>query len=1752
MMGYAGAAFGMSAGITMLGVPGMVGMGAMIIGGNMALLVGGAMLISSVFKPSVPSTPSIDNIASGSTTYSWNSMGNANQEGGSVPVVYGTLRITPQIIGKYITVEGDIQYLHILLAIGEGPFNYINNLQLNDTDIALFSGITLENRLGLNTQSVVEDFINTWRDTSVGKTLSTDTTVWTTMVTSGNAVSSLNIGIVFPSGLYHVNDRGGFDNYSVQLAVEIQKVGDNTWTNLTNSIYNYDYEEIYVDKNPTKVWVNTLEDVCYWEADNIGPYDVYRRAFGSSTATYINQITNLPAGITTRAVWPGTSALYQHSDLLNSGIQLAWSKKISTTTSTYYTYTDSSATAIRKTIRASGLPEGQYNVRVRFYNTPSTGSRYGSSCVVEYLQETISDQFSYPNTGLLAVKIKATDQLSGGMPKITCIASRTTGQYGRLDNPAWAALDLLTNTRYGAGVPMDSSRIDFQSFQDWADYCTQENFTCNIILDQTVNLSQSMQLLGQLGRGAVMQYGSKFVAVTDKPNTLPVQGFLFSMGNIVQNSFSESFLPLKDRANVIEVTYWDADNNYQQTVLQVTQGNYDLVGQVNKVSLNLLGCVSKEQALRQAKYHLNQNRYLTVTASWDASIDAIYCKVGDIVNVAHDVPEWGASGRILGFTSANTVKLDRTDISITSDTDYYLQISNGNTDEQVYTKVLAINNGIVTTQDSFDLNAVAPEYSVYAIGPVNRHAKKMRIVSIVTKGDLTRTLTALEYNENVYADSINLPAPVYINNLKTRNLVVSDYIRYGTAGSIETVVQLNWYGASLSYKIYYKKSSDTTYTYAGTSRNSTFEINGLEDKVSYDFKVDNVMVTYTVVGKSGVPDVVTNLTGSESGNVFTLNWAYPYKPLDFKQFLIYHNDVLLDSTTAFTYTTALIYTTTSYSFQLAVEDMFGNISDKVSVLIPLTPVPSVTGLTGNITGGILNLTWTYLSKPTDFAYYNIYSMGNYIGNSTGESFSTNAMSYAIGTVQNFYVTVFDSSGNQSADMHIDIHITAGAISNVTYTYTDTAILLKWVNTAGSYLADHYTVSINGRTLQTATTECLIPVDWSGTLQASIVATDTAKNTYSATSGLTITNPATPVVIGTVNSTSGIDFTWTVTKGSLAIKEYKINYNGNTLVTKDAKYFVPIKVQGSYNLQVTAVDMAGNESAIGSKVITIGMPSITNITASTTSSLLNLVWGTTGGTFSVNNWKVEYAGTTSYVSQQTITINPYWVGDMTFTITPIDIAGNIGIPMQFTHTILVPKVPVVTSEIVGKDVVFNVVQAANTFAIAKMQVSYDSVVIDIGLDSASWTLPIFWKGTKSFNFVSIDTHGNRSTTSTKDIVISVSSITNVTAEVIDNNILLRWTSAEGTLPIDSYIISKGDTYGTAAAIGNRKGTFTTTFESESGEYTYWVTPVDTAGNLGSYYYVRATVSQPPDFVLNILWVSDWGSTTGSNYRVYGNDAALPINTSIAYKDHFTTYSWSTAQDQVTAGYPLWLTPSITTATYTEIFNYGTVLGNTNITLTDPLVSVSGSGTYTMSRTMYTSKDGTTYTAHPADVTMLFLADIQYVKVVYTFTTSDAKTLLTVGKYTLRLDSKIKNDAGSDTALSYNTTWSRTNSTYTVTSNAHGLVTGDNIIVTSDSTSHVPVNSKLTVTVVDVNTFTVTFTSSGNATGSGTYVRDVVECDFNVAFVDVTSITVTASGSAPIIALYDFVDIPNPTKFYVRLFDNNGNRIAGSFSWAARGY
>lgn len=373
------------------------------------------------------------------------------------------------------------------------------------------------------------------------------------------------------------------------------------------------------------------------------------------------------------------------------------------------------------------------------------------------------------------------------------------------------------------------------------------------------------------------------------------------------------------------------------------------------------------------------------------------------------------------------------------------------------------------------------------------------------------------------------------------------------------------------------------------------------------------------------------------------------------------------------------------------------------------------------------------------------------------------------------------------------------------------------------------------------------------------------------------------------------------------------------------------------------------------------------------------------------------------------------------------------------------------------------------------------VKDVQVKANTYTEQANWLGTRVYTVRTVDRRGNVSEAASINVTkYAPGVVTDFRAEVIDNNVLLYWQApAKTSLPVNDFEFRRGEIWETATVIGLKAGGFTSIFETVGGVKQYWIAAIDTDGVYGEAVSLSTTVSQPPDYILHADINSTFGGTK-SNALAENSALIVPVNTTETWAEHFTSRGWSTPQDQINAGYPIFIQPSNGSGYYEETTDYGTVLAGTKVTVT--LDGVALAGSMTSACVISVSADGTTWTDFAG--WSYFATNFRYVKVRVTFTASTAASLYKVNGLNIRLDAKLKNDAGSVAAVS-----------------------------------------------TDVG---------------GTQVN------FNMDFVDVTSIGLTPLGTTPLTAVYDFTDAPNPTGFKVLLFNAAGARVSGTVSWSAKGY
>lgn len=447
--------------------------------------------------------------------------------------------------------------------------------------------------------------------------------------------------------------------------------------------------------------------------------------------------------------------------------------------------------------------------------------------------------------------------------------------------------------------------------------------------------------------------------------------------------------------------------------------------------------------------------------------------------------------------------------------------------------------------------------------------------------------------------------------------------------------------------------------------------------------------------------------------------------------------------------------------------------------------------------------------------------------------------------------------------------------------------------------------------------------------------------------------------------------------------------------------------------------------------------------------------------------------------------------------------------------------------------------------------------------------------------------------------------NLNNKVIDNNVLLLWEEPTNkTLPISRYILSSSldtnATFSTSNVLGEKDGRFTSVFEETSGVYKYFITPVDSAGNIGQSSFTLAEVKQPPDFVLTTDILRNNFNTTAYNSVVVtqalsnvgksvsadtiGLDRIFGPYSAQTFAQHFTntsasstaypyhTTAWSTPNDQVSAGFPVFVQPGNLSGNLTETYDFQATI-NTNQYISVFLNTTSIAGTTGSYRIILsTSTDGTAFTGAVTSSTVpvstrtlsfgTFATGFRYVRVrIELDSGTNGQDVIRIDDYRLKLSVKYTNDGGSGSVSNtgiFTIPVTAGGSGYTAPpavgisggggtgAKAYALISGGAVTAIQVVNSGSGYTASPSISFVGgggtgAGSGTITFTSAV----SGAYVG------FNYDYIDVNLIQTSYGGTSSGIAIYDFIDIPNPKYFRVLLFNSSGTAILGNFSWSAKG-
>ncbi len=810
------------------------GMGAGVIAGGWAtgLRLAGALALSmignSLMTKLTASKVDLTNTEQ-SNTYGWGTPQTLTGQGYVLPICFGKVKTAGLMLQRHVISDGTKQYLNILYCLAEGPLDGVSDIKLNSNPIENYTNVETNFRNGINTQSVIPEFNDSYADTALAYELNPGS--WNTVTLDGNTAQGIEITLAFPNGLYYSNDDGNADYTSVTIKAQYRKVGASDWNDIPIRNENYTYTPDWAKDNDRWYTAYTWKQHYYAECRKLEGYETYIDWRGKTRYKTNDDGDYIPIYSYTMTYDEWKQAI-QDAHLYDGII------KQKETACFYRMY------------GIHDLDPAQYEVRVQCESKERTDIRTANKVQWVAVTQIIYDDFSHPNKALLGLKALATDQLSGSDPSLTCIIERSTvyvwnptsNAYEKkaASNPAWAVYDILHCTRYlqkldGTWVyeaeGIDKENMDYYAFAAWAEMCDKANIQFHYLFDSAMKIWDAINYPCRVGRGSVIIVGTKISCIYDYASS-PVQ--LFTVANIKKDSFSNEYLSTDSRANCIEISFMNREKNYERDVLAVYSDEYDSDDAVSQpTQVELMGCTDAEQAYQYGKYKLRENKYEIRTVSFDAFADAIACQIGDVIAVQSDITDWGVGGRIVSV-SGNVVTLDQ---DVSTQGPFSVMLFRRNRDDALVTvTVSATGTNTVTVSDP---SGMAKD-CVYALGKTGSEAKEFKVLSVSSNmNEDTRTITAVEYYPELYdPDTDKVPSIVKETTIvePPRNMVLSTEKYTEFDGTITSLIHCTWINPRQFNSICLEKSTDNV--------NWTFEQKFTQNENSYTFTALSMQTYY--------------------------------------------------------------------------------------------------------------------------------------------------------------------------------------------------------------------------------------------------------------------------------------------------------------------------------------------------------------------------------------------------------------------------------------------------------------------------------------------------------------------------------------------------------------------------------------------------------------------------------------------------------------------------------------------------------------------------------------------------------------------------------------------------------------------------------------------------------------------------------------------------------------------------------------------
>ncbi len=411
------------------------------------------------------------------------------------------------------------------------------------------------------------------------------------------------------------------------------------------------------------------------------------------------------------------------------------------------THTANSNTAIRNTYKYP-VTAGRYEVRAIRTNAKDNSARAGNDLHWNALKTHIINTPDFGDVTLLAMKMRATDNLSQRSSRmVNCIVTRKLpiwdAQNGwsnlqPTQSIAWAMADIL---KAGYGAKLDDARIDLQALVVLDSVWQARGDTFNGVFDSKRTVWDALTQVARCGRSIPFLQGGLVRFVRDEPKSLPVA--LFSPRNIVKSSFKIDYvMPGEDTADSVKVEFFNQKTwKPDEVIASLPDSNAE-----QPATVSLFGCTNKDQAMREGLYMAAANRYRRRMVNFRTELEGLIPTYGDLIAIAHDMPRWGESGDVVAY--AHPILTLSEPVTFTDGNSHYIALRKRDGSVSGPWEVIATSNETqVQLIDEIDFTPYTgskEERTHFSFGIGEDWGVLARVTAIKPRGDLIEIASVVE------------------------------------------------------------------------------------------------------------------------------------------------------------------------------------------------------------------------------------------------------------------------------------------------------------------------------------------------------------------------------------------------------------------------------------------------------------------------------------------------------------------------------------------------------------------------------------------------------------------------------------------------------------------------------------------------------------------------------------------------------------------------------------------------------------------------------------------------------------------------------------------------------------------------------------------------------------------------------------------------------------------------------------------------